>query len=479
MKYYARKGNGLFSGVGLYSQGGKKLALPEGYKVIFKSLGQNIYFQLSDGVNETPLLSCIDANGDTWTASLVAGGCFDMNPKTLTFSPIYSKKLDDMGVHSDGTISFVQKDGNWIPSGFVLDKERVGQNVQDSYLFGSFIGVRDVDDKCAIFDTFSRQVITPFEYESGAYEIVAAFNNDTRNVDYKTMFVVESIKTDISKILGNKGTKTYQIFTEDGEKVEEFEGTGFLWSLSRKEKLESGEQRDYVYSAFSKIREDGSHSTVVLKIDAKDESVVYKTEIPGIAEKGIQEKTGLIFLKNNDLVLYTKENDQKGAKLGASIIYGDGKANVVRKHENDSIALARNPRTKKRIEHTDGSLVFLTSAKEGEKEFFGAFRLTPERVVELLFRNKWTSLKVFEDKQNGVYIEYINPKKFGKYSLEERGGSYESTPSQFVSLTSGAFARRKESGLVKPKFMTGAADKPAPKASTKAEEVPAVEDMMD
>ena len=439
MKYIARR-KGLFRNIGLYSSDGEKLVLPNGVTVKFIEAGPKIFFQLFKNDQKiTPVAKSIETNGTAWTMEIDNVGLVDLNVETLKLSPIYYEKKGMVAFLENDKLAFIKNDGKWVNSGLVVDKYRLGRNVEDSYLFKSLIGVKDAMGKCAIFDTESNKVIAPFEFEPSSYDIVAAINNDTMHPERDIIYVVKSETSDYSKFLKNKGTKKFTLISKNGEVVEYFFGTDYLWQVDRKETDEKGICHDYTYIAFSAKNEYGSEYTKVLKIDLETNKIVFNTNINGVAEKSLQELSDLLFINGNDLVLVTSETKDKTKKVGASIIYADGSAKVIRDNKLSSIKIARDPYSKMYKFAEDESIVFITSVGEGDDKKYGAVKITKDKTVEVLFDNEWNSLKVKRDATHGTYIEYYGTNKFGKRSLAGNAQSFEAETSTFVSLASSHF----------------------------------------
>lgn len=440
MKYIA-KNKGLFSRTGLYSSTGAKFEMPKGVTAKYADAGSSIYFQLfSDGEKLTPVATTLEVNGSIWTLELQGGGYCDMNPETREYSPKYISKTGKLVVYEDGLVSIIKDDGTWSDADYYLEKNRLGKKINESYMFSSLVSLERKDGKCAIFNTETGSFLTGFEFDAGEFDIVSAIGADTKNVEHDMMFVIED-ESQISKDEQTKKVaKRFKVITEDGKPVFETMATDILWQVEREEKTSAG-KKDYIYIAFAGVQ-DGKLTTTIAKLDMDGQSVVYKTKITGLAELGLQESENLIFTENNSLIVCTNQPQKFRKKLGASIIYADGTAKVVRPNEYESIDIVREPASRSTRVADDDSLVFVTSKKdESGKLRFGAFKLTKEALVEHLLDDVWASVELKKDKNRNMYLEYKNENRYGRYRLVGSAQSFESSPSEFISLVSPYFEK--------------------------------------
>lgn len=447
MKYIA-KNKGLFSRIGLYSSTGAKFELPKGVTAKYADSGSGIYFQLFyNGEKLTPVATSIEPNQEIWTVGLQGGGYCDINPNTRTHSPKYIEKINSIVVYDDGAVSIVQEDSSWSEPEYFLDKKHLGKNLPEGYILSSMVGLKNKNGKCALFNTETGKFVTGFDFSSGKYEIVSILGADTKNVEHDVMFVVEDMSSADSKTSNGYVKKAYSVFTQDGKTVCETVGSGVMWQFEQTERTTDGKEKDFMYIAFSGRENDGRQTTTVVKIDLESQEVVFKTKIAGLAEQKLQENENFLFTDNGSLILYTNQPQGLKQKIGTTIIYQDGSAKVVRKNEYDSIELIREPASRNPRVADDKSLVFVTSqTNKNGKVRFGAFKLTSEALVERLLDDVWTEIKLKRDENKGFYLEYKNEKLFGRYRLSGDSESYESSPSEFISLTSSFLVKTLENG---------------------------------
>ena len=458
MKYIA-KNKGLFSRTGLYSSTGAKFEMPKGVTAKYADAGSSIYFQLFlSGEKLTPVAISLETHGNTWTLELQGGGFCDMNPETREYSPKYVSKMGKLVVYDDGLVSIVSDDGKWSDADYYLEKERLGKKLTESYMFSSLVSLERNDGKCAIFDTETGEFLTGFEFNDGKFDIVSAFCADTKNVEHDMMFVIEDEKDSFQDAQTKKYVKRFMVIAENGKPVFETLATDILWQVERTENTANG-KKDYLYAAFAGVQ-DGKLTTTIAKVDLDSQEVVYKTKITGLAEMQLQESENLIFTENNSLIVFTNQPQKSRKKLGASIIYADGSAKVVRQNEYESIKLIREPASRTPKVADDESFVFVTSKQsEQGKVKFGSFKLTKEALVECLLDDVWSSIELKKDQKKDMYLEYRNENKFGRYRLAGSTESFESSPSEFISLVSPYFEReaaKKETARVKKEKMTAA-----------------------
>lgn len=436
MKYVPMK-KGVFSRTALYGRNGVKLELPKGMTVRFRNIGYQTYFELEiDGKVTTPALQAVEPSGKVWTMHLHDGGRFDMNIETFEHTPVYDEAIEQIKISKNGKLIFSDASGHISESDLVLDKESLGEGVYDRYFFKTLIGVKNPQGKCAIIDSETSVYLTGFEFESEKYDIVDALNNETNVVGYNRIYVIES-KGD--------SNNNYLLIDENGKTLKRFEAKKCLWNFAREEKVGDTTKR-FVYSAFAAKTKDGKEYTKIFKIDCKTEEIVFETNIKGMIKRDVQFRDYFVELDNGAIVFKTSEMNEKTntEMFGASILYPDGTAKVVRANEHEDIVRASDPKNGKYLLQNEPVLITKKLDENGNLRY-GAVKLSKDQVVEVLLDTVWLKVDVERDSKGNYFLEFIGDKKFGKIPLSSPDKGYEVSVSSFVSLANKHFGLSRDS----------------------------------
>lgn len=331
MKYLPRaKGVKL----GLYNENGFAPILPKGIKVRFDIIGVPASFQFFDGKKAiSPIMVQIEDDDDDFSfiATLKTGEKKTINVKQQTISNAYLEKLDNIYIGLEGEILLDDMSGKSEP--YFLDKRRFKMAFENSYLLRSLIGVKNREGKCAIFDAYSKKLITDFVLDPDNYGFAGALNLETQTT-LRSYYVIHTTPDTKEGIDAN--AQKFVIASDDGQFVTDFVADKFLWQQNHIEKKPNGAEVEYSYSAFAKKAEDGTLQTSVLKLNLETGKLEQVYQVPLIADKPTQHVGSFMFTNNDRIVLLT-QNPEIQASKGAYALNADGSVETILKNVNTEI----------------------------------------------------------------------------------------------------------------------------------------------
>ena len=331
MKYLPRaKGAKL----GLYNENGFAPILPKGIKVRFDIIGVPASFQFFDGKKAiSPIMVQIEDDDDDFSfiATLKTGEKKTINVKQQTISNAYLEKLDNIYIGLEGEILLDDMSGK--PEPYFLDKRRFKMAFENSYLLRSLIGVKNREGKCAIFDTYSKKLITDFVLDPDNYGFAGALNLETQTT-LRSYYVIHTTPDTKEGIDAN--AQKFVIASDDGQFVTDFVADKFLWQQNHIEKKPNGAEVEYSYSAFAKKAEDGTLQTRVLKLNLETGKLEQVYQVPLIADKPTQHVGSFMFTNDDRIVLLTQSPETQASK-GAYALNADGSVETILKNVNTEI----------------------------------------------------------------------------------------------------------------------------------------------
>ena len=362
---------------------GIPLKLPRKIKVRFDTIHKPASFQFFVGKNPiSPIFTQIeDIRGFKTTATLKSGEKVTFDFETYSMGKPYAEKFENVYFGKNGEIMFDDISGK--EESYVLDKKNLKNNFDYGYFLRSLVGVRNREGKCAILDTYSKELITDFIFNSNDYDVVGLLNADT-SIKYDRYMVFET--TPDKKEDAEKNLKKFVIVSEEGDFVKEITANKLLWSTEREEKQPDGSIKKFSYAAFLETDKKGEFQTKLLKIDLESNELAREIEVPCIADISLQKgNRGFISTQDEELVLIT-ENPAKKPSKGAYLIGNDGKVQTL----------------------LDNNF---------EIEYFGSYK-------------------------NGRYLEYKGAQETGKIALNDKAKTIRVNRAEFASLARKFFGTR-------------------------------------
>lgn len=324
--------------LGLYNDYGMAASVPQDVKVRFDTTGEFPSFQFFDDEKPiTPILIQLqDEIGYKYTGLLRSGLQIDLDLANKTYSEPYVEKLENVKIGTQGEILIENSTGKLEPQPYVLDKKRLKKSFENSYLLNSLIGVKGKNGRCAIFDSYTKQLVTDFVLDSTNYGIVDAINLDTQSM-LKCYYIVQTSQTETA----DKSVKKFIIASEKGEFITELNSAGYLWNFKHIEKKSDGTNVEYAYVAFADKKDDNSLTTRILKINLATGRLEQETRVPLIAEKQYQNNGSFIFTPNNNLVVIT-HNPENPASKGAYVLNLNGTVERLLENTNTEISYSNH-----------------------------------------------------------------------------------------------------------------------------------------
>lgn len=319
--------------LGLYSDIGVAFSMPKGMNVRFDTVNGSGSFQFFVGKTPvTPIMISLENDQDArYIATLRTGERVPIDFEKQAIGKPFLDKIDNTYIGLDGEIVFDVLTGK--PEPYFLDKRRFKMAFENNYLLRSLIGVKNREGKCAIFDAYSKKLITDFVLDPDNYGIVGALNLETQTT-LRSYYIIHTTPDTKEGIDAN--AQKFVIASDDGQFVTDFVADKFLWQQNHIEKKPNGAEVEYSYSAFAKKAEDGTLQTRVLKLNLETGKLEQAYQLPLIADKPTQHVGSFMFTNDDRIVLLT-QNPEIQASKGAYALNADGSVETILKNVNTEI----------------------------------------------------------------------------------------------------------------------------------------------
>ncbi|MBQ4542443.1 MAG: hypothetical protein IJA23_06355 [Clostridia bacterium] len=378
--------------LGLYSDIGLEFSMPKGMNVRFDTVTGSGSFQFFVGKKPvTPIMISIENDQDArYIATLRTGERVPIDFEKQAIGKPFLDKIENTYIGLDCEIVFDVLTGK--PEPYFLDKRRFKMAFENGYLLRSLIGVKNREGKCAIFDAYSKKLITDFVLDPDNYGLVGALNLET-NTMFKSYYIVQTIPEE--KETTDKTAKKFIIVGDDGQFVADFVSHKYLWNHTHEERQPDGSTKQFSYVAFAEKDANAEIKTRILKVDIESGKVEKMYQLPLIAIKSIKADKSF-------------------------------------------------------VETNDGRVVLITASPEKQASM-GAYALNENGTVETLLDNVNTEIEYTGHYKKGRFLTYKNPETVGKIALDGKARTFEVKKAEFISLAKKYFGESNPSAI-RPKL---------------------------
>ncbi len=380
--------------------------------------GQSVFQFFVKDRPVSPMLLSIDVENDRMIGQCLDGTYVAIDFENQIYSDNVKNFINSIAVGLNDEIYFLNKNGKLTLTDYDIDRYRFGNDLYRNRHISSIVGIRSVDQKVALLDTETKQILTGFDFVSGNYDIVNVLN-DKYNSDGDPILLIQSelSKSQITSPIDKD--KMFTLVTKGGKLVAKIKASEFLWEEqvrvdenandhSKFKAMVGGDDKGFDYIAFKAGVGRDHEKTVIFKVNEEVGEVVHKYEVPFVASLISQpeHKYGglkITVLADRSLLLITKREFQKFAGYGAVRVYEDGR-------------------------------------------------------VETLVSNECAEVTIHDGETGSKYIDYKKGKTFGRVAVDSSKHTFETSASQFVKLTKKYFPRKPKTNEAEIQTMSDLVD---------------------